>query len=108
MKNYLKNKKTKLTNLLYTSQDIAHEDNRIELVLWKDGDVDDYAKAQWYTGGYIDLDRLNNQINELVCKYKFEKIELKYPDGTDDFDYYLIFENKLNTRTNDTQTNPIH
>tara|TARA_Y100001963_G_C6757458_1_gene437664 strand:+ start:512 stop:793 length:282 start_codon:yes stop_codon:yes gene_type:complete len=92
MKDYLKNKKTKITKLLYTSQDITHEDNRIELCMWKDGDLDDMTDAQWYTGDYIDLDRLNKQINKLVCKYKLDKIELKYPDGTDDFDHYLIFE----------------
>ena len=92
MKNYLKNKKTKITDILYTSQDFAHEDNEIELWMWKDGDLDDMTTAQWFTGDYIDLDRLNKQINKLVREYKLDRIELRYPDGDDDFDHFLIWQ----------------
>ena len=92
MVNYLKNKKTKITNILYTSQDFAHEDFEIELWMWKDGDLDDMTTAQWYTGDYIDLDRLNKQINKLVREYKLDRIELRYPVAEDDWDHFLVWQ----------------
>tara|TARA_R100000700_G_C3096177_1_gene95279 strand:+ start:57 stop:335 length:279 start_codon:yes stop_codon:yes gene_type:complete len=91
MKNYLKNKKTKITNILHTSQDV-NNDHEIELCLWKNGDLYDMTVAKWFTGDYIDLDRLNKQINKLVDKYKLDKIELKYPHEIFEFDHFLIFE----------------
>jgi len=78
--NYFKNKKTKITKILLNSQDVESEHSDIELFLHKDGDLYDIVQAEWYTGDYIDLERLNKQVHKLV-KQGFECIELKYPDG---------------------------
>ena len=77
--NYFKNKKTKFTKILLDAQDLQSEYD-IELALYKDGDLDGFSIAEWYTGDYIDLERLNKQVHKLV-KQGYECIELRYPDG---------------------------
>lgn len=79
MQDYFKNKKTKITKILLAAQDVEN-DFDIELALHKDGDLEDIVEAKWYTGDYIDLERLNKQVHKLV-KQGFECIELRYPDG---------------------------
>jgi hypothetical protein len=86
--NYLKGKKTKIQKILLGGD---YEDNPFELKIFKDGDLYDIAEAKYYTGDYIDLDRLNKQIAEEVADGA-EGIELKYPtfEGRD-FDEFFIW-----------------
>ena len=88
--NYFKNKKTKFTKILLAAQDVEN-DFEIELALHKDGDLDDIVQAEWYTGNYIDLKRLNKQVHKYVQK-GFECIELRYPCSSYEFTETIIYK----------------
>jgi ADP-ribose pyrophosphatase YjhB (NUDIX family) len=79
--NYLKGKKTKITNILLEGET---EEQGIDLMLYKDNDLSEIAKANWYTGDYIDLNRLNNQIHELVTMHNLGQVFLMHPDENGD------------------------
>ena len=86
--NYLKGKKGAVTKILLNGET---EEQRLELMLWKDGDLDDITSAKYYTGDYIDLDRLNNQIHQLIKKYNLEEVYLKFPDPISEFDQIRLW-----------------
>jgi hypothetical protein len=85
--NYLKGKKTKLTKMFLSGES---EDQGFDLKIFKEGDLYDITPAKYYTGDYIDLDRLNKQIAEEVANGA-EGIELMFPDGEYDFDELFIW-----------------
>jgi len=86
--NYLKGKKTEVTKILLNGET---EDSKLELMLYKDGDLDDINRAEYYTGDYIDLDRLNNQIHKLVKTYNLEEVYLKFPHDIYEFDQIILW-----------------
>ena len=86
--NYLKGKKTEVTKILLNGET---EDSKLELMLYKDGDLDDINRAEYYTGDYIDLDRLNNQIHKLVKTHNLEEVYLKFPHDIYEFDQIILW-----------------
>ena len=86
--NYLKGKKTEVTKILLNGET---EDSKLELMLYKGGDLDDINRAEYYTGDYIDLDRLNNQIHKLVKTYNLEEVYLKFPHDIYEFDQIILW-----------------
>jgi hypothetical protein len=88
---YLKGKKTMLTNIIVNAQKV-NNDFKIELELWKDGDLTDFTKAKYFKGNYINIEELDKQISKLVKK-GYDMILLRYPDEQVDFDEVLLFRN---------------
>jgi hypothetical protein len=86
--NYLKGKKTEVTKILLNGET---EDSKLELMLYKGGDLDDINRAEYYTGDYIDLDRLNNQIHKLVKTHNLEEVYLKFPHDIYEFDQIILW-----------------
>ena len=92
---YLKGKKTMLTNIIVNAQKV-NNDFEIELALWKNGDLDDFTKARYFKGDYINIEELDKQVCKLVKK-GFEVILLRYPHQVHEFDELVLFGNLSNS-----------
>lgn len=87
---YLKGKKTMLTNLIINAQKV-NNDFKIELELFKNGDLKDFANAKYFKGDYINIEELDKQISKLVKK-GYDMILLRYPDEQLEFNEILLYK----------------
>jgi hypothetical protein len=95
---HLKGQKTKLTNTIIKAQNSKHHvlnggDQSVELMIYKNNDLDDITTAKYFKGDYIDIETLDKQIQNIVKRFKPESIDFKFPCGGCEFDQYQIYKN---------------
>ena len=80
---HFKGIKTKLTEILLAGET---EDIQFSLFLYKDGDLEDIAIAKYFTGEYIDLEKLSKQMDGLIISMNLQQVHLQYPSKEFDYD----------------------